>query len=193
MGMRHGEQHLGMLRTLGVRTLAVASKRVPATRTTVPQARPSAEPRLSTRRWKQPALLRVRAMSSEQEAALKAAADADKDAPTIFDKIVAKEIPCDIIHEDDLCLAFRDIAPQAPTHFLVIPKQRQGLTRLSKAVEAHKALLGHLMFVAQDQAKKEKLGDGFRVVINDGPAGCQSVYHLHLHVLGGRALTWPPG
>jgi len=132
-------------------------------------------------------------MSSEQEAALKAAADADTEGPTIFDKIISKEIPADVIYEDDQCLAFRDINAQAPVHFLVIPKARSGLTRLSKAVEAHKPLLGHLMFVAQEVAKQEKLGEGFRIVINDGPAGCQSVYHLHLHVLGGRQLTWPPG
>jgi len=132
-------------------------------------------------------------MSAEQEAALKAVADADKEGPTIFDKIAAKEIPSDVIYEDDVCMAFRDVSPQAPTHFLVIPKARSGLTRLSKAVEAHKNLLGHLVYVAQDVAKKEGLGEGFRLVINDGPNGCQSVYHLHIHVLGGRQLTWPPG
>lgn len=80
--------------------------------------------------------------------------DADKEGPTIFDKIAAKEIPSDVIYEDDVCMAFRDVSPQAPTHFLVIPKARSGLTRLSKAVEAHKNLLGHLVYVAQDVAKK---------------------------------------
>ncbi|EEH55590.1 uncharacterized protein MICPUCDRAFT_19304 [Micromonas pusilla CCMP1545] len=113
--------------------------------------------------------------------------------PTIFDKIVAKEIPATVIYEDNLCLAFRDVAPQAKTHFLVIPKIRAGLTRLSNAEEEHKALLGHLLFTAQRVAKDEGLGEGFRVVINDGVQGCQSVYHLHLHVLGGQQLTWPPG
>jgi len=107
-------------------------------------------------------------------------------------QIISKEIPADVIYEDDKCLAFRDIQPQAPTHFLVIPKNRAGLTRLSKATENHKEILGHLLFTAQDVAKKENLDD-FRVVINDGPKGCQSVYHLHLHVVGGKQLSWPPG
>ncbi len=79
---------------------------------------------------------------------------ADSDGPTIFDKIVAKQIPADIIYEDDQALAFRDIGPQAPVHFLVIPKQRDGLTRLSKAEEKHKQLLGHLLYVAQLVAKQ---------------------------------------
>lgn len=134
-------------------------------------------------------------MASHEEDAAKAAAHLaeDTEPPTIFDKIIKKEIPSTIIYEDDQALAFRDIGPQAPTHFLVIPKQRAGLTRLSKATEAHKAILGHLLYVAKLVAKQEKLGEGFRVVINDGPLGCQSVYHVHLHVLGGRQLTWPPG
>jgi len=117
---------------------------------------------------------------------------ADSDGPTIFDKIISKQIPATIIYEDEESLAFRDISPQAPVHFLVIPKNRNGLTRLSKANEAHKQQLGHLLYVAQLVAKQEKLEPGFRVVINDGPEGCQSVYHLHLHVLGGRQLGWPP-
>ncbi|GBF87631.1 14 kDa zinc-binding protein [Raphidocelis subcapitata] len=140
-------------------------------------------------------------MSSEERAAQAAAAQADDDAPTIFDKIIAKQIKSDIIYEDDQCLALRDIQPQArararmaaPVHFLVIPKHRDGLTRLSRAEERHKALLGHLLFVAQLVAKQEGLQPGFRVVINDGPQGCQSVYHLHLHIMGGRQLSWPPG
>lgn len=86
------------------------------------------------------------------------------------------------------------MSPQGPVHFLVIPKDRQGLSRLSKATEEHKALLGHLLFVAQKVAKEQGLTpDGFRVVINDGPNGSQSVYHLHLHVIGGRSMGWPPG
>ncbi|CAM9957265.1 unnamed protein product [Sphacelaria rigidula] len=131
----------------------------------------------------------------EVEAAARAAAaqEINADTVTIFDKIVSKEIPADIVHEDDLCLAFKDINPQAPTHFLVIPKSRDGLTQLSKAVESNKALLGHLMFVAQQVAKEQGLDEGFRVVVNDGVQGCQSVYHLHLHVIGGRQLKWPPG
>lgn len=132
-------------------------------------------------------------MSSEEKAAQQAAGLADTGAPTIFDKIISKEIPADVIYEDDLCLAFNDINPQAPVHFLVIPKDRDGLTRVSYAQERHKNVLGHLVYVAQDIAKKRGLEDGFRIVVNDGPAGCQSVYHLHVHVIGGRSLSWPPG
>lgn len=114
--------------------------------------------------------------------------------PTIFDKIIQKEIPADIIYEDEKCLAFRDVSPQGPVHFLVIPKIRGALTRLSNADESHKELLGHLVYTAQDVAKQEGLGEkGFRLVINDGPEGSQSVYHLHIHVIGGRQMTWPPG
>ena len=124
-----------------------------------------------------------------------AAKSADAGNPTLFDRIVAKEIPADVIFEDSKCLAFRDISPQAPVHFLVIPKSRDGLSRLSRAsTEEHKQTLGHLLFVAQQVAKEQGLGeDGFRVVVNDGVSGSQSVYHLHLHVLGGRQMTWPPG
>ncbi|GAB4822479.1 hypothetical protein N2152v2_009525 [Parachlorella kessleri] len=134
-------------------------------------------------------------MSSEEVAAQKAAETGAKDsgAPTIFDKIINKEIPATVIYEDEEALAFRDVNPQGPVHFLVIPKHRNGLTMLSKAGEEHKALLGHLLWVAQHVAKQEKLAEGFRVVINDGRNGCQSVYHLHLHVIGGRQLKWPPG
>eukprot|EP00605_Chrysophyceae_sp_TOSAG23-4_P000314 GSChrysophyteH1.ASY1.ANO1.359.1 assembled CDS len=115
-------------------------------------------------------------------------------APTFFDKIVDKSIPADIIHEDELCLAFRDIAPQAPVHFLVIPKDKAGLNRVGNATEGHKALLGHLMYTAAAVARQEGLQEGgFRTVINDGKDGAQSVYHLHIHVLGGRQMTWPPG
>ena len=97
------------------------------------------------------------------------------------------------MHEDDQCLAFRDIAPQAPVHILVIPKVRDGLTQLSKAREDQAGLLGHLLYTAQSIAHQEKLDEGFRIVINDGKQGCQSVYHLHVHILGGRQLGWPPG
>jgi len=132
-------------------------------------------------------------MSDEQKAALAAAVERDTGAPTIFDKIVAKEIPATVVYEDDTALAFRDISPQAPTHVLVIPKVRSGLTELSKAEECHEPLLGHLLYVAKLVADKEGLGKGYRIVINSGPEGCQSVYHLHLHVLGGKQLSWPPG
>ena len=127
-----------------------------------------------------------------QKAQEAAAALADGGAPTVFDKIISGEWSSDKIHEDDLCLAFRDIQPQAPVHFLVIPKHRDGLTQLSKAREDQKALLGHLMFVAQELGQKE-CPEGFRISVNDGKDGAQSVYHLHLHVMGGRQMAWPPG
>lgn len=123
-----------------------------------------------------------------------ASASASASATTIFDKIISKEIPATIIHEDETCLAFRDVAPQAPVHFLVIPKVKGGLSRLSNAEEADAPLLGHLVYVASKVARQEGLGEeGFRLVINDGPNGSQSVYHLHIHVLGARQMTWPPG
>ena len=112
---------------------------------------------------------------------------------TLFDKIVAKEIPATVIYEDDLCLAFRDIAPVAQTHFLVIPKNRDGLSQLINAEERHTQLLGHMMVICAKVAKQEGLEEGYRVVINDGKNGCQTVYHLHLHVIGGQQLSWPPG
>lgn len=90
-------------------------------------------------------------------------------------------------------LAFRDIAPQAPTHILLIPKVKDGLTGLSKAEERHSVILGHLLYTAKLVAKQEGLEDGFRIVINDGPSACQSVYHIHVHLLGGRQMNWPPG
>ncbi|BBN07015.1 histidine triad (HIT) family protein [Marchantia polymorpha subsp. ruderalis] len=136
--------------------------------------------------------------TSEEENALRAAAQnlakqAEAGVPTIFDKIVKKEIPCTSVYEDEKVLAFRDINPQAPTHIVIIPKDRDGLTQLSKAEERHKEILGHLMYVATVVAKDLGLKDGFRIVINDGVNGCQSVYHLHIHLLGGRQMKWPPG
>ncbi|KAI5317109.1 hypothetical protein L3X38_036816 [Prunus dulcis] len=130
------------------------------------------------------------AAASEKEAALAAV---PSDSPTIFDKIINKEIPSKVVFEDDKVLAFRDINPQAPTHILIIPKVKDGLTGLSKAEERHTEILGQLLYTAKLIAKQEGLDDGFRVVINDGPNGCQSVYHLHVHLLGGRQLNWPPG
>jgi histidine triad (HIT) family protein len=119
--------------------------------------------------------------------------DDDDTAPlTLFDKIVAGQIPCNKLYEDDVCLAFFDVNPQAPTHFLVIPKVRHGLTQLSNMKESQKELVGHLMYVAQ-QLGKQQCPKGFRLVINDGPDGAQSVYHLHIHVVGGRQMLWPPG
>ncbi len=109
---------------------------------------------------------------------------------TIFGKIIRKEIPADIVHEDDLCMAFRDIQPQAPVHILVIPKKP--IKRLSKAEALDKSILGHLLYTASEIAKKENLED-FRIVINNGPSAGQTVYHLHVHLLGGRDFSWPPG
>lgn len=132
---------------------------------------------------------------SEVEKAQEAAknnAGGDGAPPTIFDKILSGDIPANKIHDDDICIAFRDVNPQAPVHFLVIPKHRDGLTQLSKAREDQKALIGHMMYVAQDLGRKE-CPDGFRVIVNDGKDGAQSVYHLHIHVMGGRQMQWPPG
>ncbi|VFQ67469.1 unnamed protein product [Cuscuta campestris] len=132
-------------------------------------------------------------MASEKEAALLAAVPS-ADSPTIFDKIINKEIPANIVYEDDQVLAFRDINPQAPVHILLIPKVKDGLSGLSKAEEKHCEILGRLFYTAKLVAKQEGLDEnGFRLVINDGRDGCQSVYHLHLHLLGGRQLNWPPG
>ena len=110
---------------------------------------------------------------------------------TIFSKIIRREIPADIVYEDDLCLAFRDITPQAPTHILVIPKKP--IPQLADAQAEDKALLGHLLLTVSEIARQEELENGYRVVINTGEEGGQTVFHLHLHLLGGRALEWPPG
>ncbi|XP_035221072.1 histidine triad nucleotide-binding protein 1-like [Stegodyphus dumicola] len=110
---------------------------------------------------------------------------------TVFGKILRGEIPTTFIYEDDKCVAFKDVNPQAPVHILVIP--RKPIIRLSVAEEEDAPLIGHLMLVAKKVAKEQGLDKGFRVVVNDGPDGGQSVYHLHVHVLGGRALRWPPG
>jgi histidine triad (HIT) family protein len=135
-------------------------------------------------------------ISEVEAAAIAASTDpaVNPNATTFFDKLVSKQIPANIIFEDDVCMAFRDINPQGPVHFLVIPKDKVGLNRLSNAREDHKELLGHLMYTAQKVARQEGLvPGGFRLVINDGPDGSQSVYHLHIHVIGGRQMTWPPG
>ncbi|XP_075155545.1 histidine triad nucleotide binding protein 1 [Haematobia irritans] len=128
-----------------------------------------------------------RIMSSEVEKAQTAAPSED----TIFGKILRKEIPCNFIYEDDKCVAFHDVNAQAPTHFLVIP--RKPIAMLSHATEEDEALLGHLMVVGSKVAKDLGLEQGYRVVINNGKDGAQSVYHLHLHFLGGRQMKWPPG
>ena len=111
---------------------------------------------------------------------------------TLFQRIIDRQIPADIVYEDDRALAFRDISPQAPVHVLVIPKRP--ITRLSASSDGDAALLGHLLVVARRVAEQEGIAaTGYRVVANDGANGGQSVDHLHLHVLGGRPLTWPPG
>lgn len=110
---------------------------------------------------------------------------------TIFGKIIRREIPADIVYEDNLALAFRDVNPQAPVHILVIPKQ--AIAKLSDAESKDHALMGHLLLTAKRVAEQEGLTNGYRVVINTGNDGGQTVYHLHLHILGGRAMGWPPG
>jgi histidine triad (HIT) family protein len=112
--------------------------------------------------------------------------------PTVFGAILRGEIPADIVWEDDVCIAFRDIQPAAPTHVLVIPRRR--MVSLTAATEQDRAELGHLMWVAACVARQEGLAeDGYRVVVNAHDSGGQTVFHLHLHVLGGRRMSWPPG
>ncbi len=111
---------------------------------------------------------------------------------TLFEKIIAREIPADIVFEDARCLAFRDIAPQAPVHILVVPKR--AIPRVGESLPADAELLGHLLVTAGQIAKSEGVADsGFRLVINNGADGGEAVPHLHVHLLGGRPLAWPPG
>ena len=110
---------------------------------------------------------------------------------TVFAKIIERKIPARIVHEDDLCLAFHDVAPQAPTHVLVIPKKP--IPSLADLEPADEALVGHLVMVATQVAATLGLGGGYRLVVNCGRDGGQSVDHLHVHLLGGRSLGWPPG
>ncbi len=109
---------------------------------------------------------------------------------TIFGRIARGEIPTELLYEDEQAVAFRDINPQAPVHVLVVP--REPIPRLSEASEDQSELLGHLLIVARRVAAQEGLED-FRLVVNDGAGAGQTVFHLHVHVLGGRALGWPPG
>lgn len=109
----------------------------------------------------------------------------------LFCKIIEGSIPSTPVYQDDQCYAFADIHPQSPVHVLVIP--RQHIASLADASEADKPLLGHLLWVASKIARDKALGKGYRVVINSGEDGGQTVDHLHLHLLGGRAHTWPPG
>lgn len=110
---------------------------------------------------------------------------------TLFEKIIAREIPASIVFEDELCLAFKDINPCAPMHLLLVPKKP--IVRLCDAVPADQALLGHLMLVASQVAAQQGYGEAYRLVVNNGAAAGQSVFHLHLHIIGGRPLKWPPG
>ncbi|MGB1879302.1 MAG: histidine triad nucleotide-binding protein [Gammaproteobacteria bacterium] len=110
---------------------------------------------------------------------------------TLFEKIIDREIPADIVHEDERCIAFRDINPQAPVHVLVCP--RKPLAKVAEGTVEDAELLGHLLLTAAGVAEREGCGDGFRLVVNNGEAAGQTVFHLHVHVLGGRSLGWPPG
>jgi histidine triad (HIT) family protein len=112
-------------------------------------------------------------------------------ADTIFGKIIRGEVPAKIIHDDGRCLAFHDVAPQAPVHVLVIPKKP--IASLAEVTADDAGLLGHLMVVATQLAGSLGLADGYRLVVNCGSDGGQSVDHLHVHLLGGRRLGWPPG
>ena len=113
-------------------------------------------------------------------------------AVTIFTKILNKEIPADLVHEDEHCIAFRDINPQAPVHLLIIP--RRAFASIDDMTDADVPLVGHLFTVARDLARRMELTQsGYRLVINNGSNAGQTVFHLHVHLLGGRALNWPPG
>ncbi len=111
---------------------------------------------------------------------------------TIFKKIIDKEIPADLVYEDDLCLAFKDIDPKAPVHILIIPKKE--IPSMAEVAESDEKILGHLLAVASQIAKDQGISDsGYRLVVNTNNEGGQEVYHLHIHLLGGRQMTWPPG
>lgn len=111
---------------------------------------------------------------------------------TIFQRIIDGEVPADVVHEDDRCMAFRDVNPVAPVHLLVIPKKP--IARIAEAEAEDAQLLGHLLLTARAVAAQEGLEErGYRLVINNGQGGGQSVFHLHIHIIGGRTLSWPPG
>ncbi|MBI2992801.1 MAG: histidine triad nucleotide-binding protein [Gammaproteobacteria bacterium] len=112
-------------------------------------------------------------------------------ADSIFGKIIRREIPADIIYEDELCLAFRDVNPRAPVHVLVVPKKT--LLQLSAATDEDQSLLGHMLLAADKIAGQLGVGDAYRLVVNNGAGAGQTVFHLHLHLLAGRPFTWPPG
>jgi len=110
---------------------------------------------------------------------------------TLFSKIINREISADIVYEDDLCLAFRDINPQAPVHILLIPKQP--IAKISDATDSDQSLLGHLLLKAGKIVREQGYADSFRLVVNNGERAGQSVFHLHVHILAGRDFSWPPG
>jgi len=110
---------------------------------------------------------------------------------TLFQKIMDREEPGDILYEDDRCVALRDINPQAPTHVLIVP--RKPIPTLDALTEDDEALVGHLFLIAQRVAAEEGLADGYRTVFNNGPDARQTVDHIHLHLIGGREMSWPPG
>lgn len=112
-------------------------------------------------------------------------------AKTIFQRIIDREIPSRIEHEDDRCIVIRDIDPKAPVHLLIVPKR--AIARVGEAAPGDEAVLGHLLLVAGAVAKKLGLDGGFRLVINNGPDGNETVPHLHVHLLAGRRMGWPPG
>ena len=115
-----------------------------------------------------------------------------KGMPTLFEKICSGEIPAEIVHEDEYCVCFRDITPQAPSHLLLVP--RKAIVRLEKAGIEDQFLLGHLMLMVGQIAREQGFDQhGFRMVINNGPDAGEAVPHLHLHILAGRRLDWPPG
>ena len=110
---------------------------------------------------------------------------------TIFQKIIEKELPANIVYEDDSCLAFKDINPVAPVHILIIPKKK--IEKISDSNQEDKELLGHLFLVAGDIAKDLGIEDAFRLVVNNGAGAQQTVFHLHIHLIAGREFQWPPG
>jgi len=110
---------------------------------------------------------------------------------TLFEKIIDKEIPAEIIYEDEISIVIKDINPQAPTHLLIIPKKV--IPKLSDASDDDQAVLGHLMLIAKDISNQLGLDETFRLVVNNGAKAGQSVFHLHIHLLSGRPLNWPPG
>lgn len=110
---------------------------------------------------------------------------------TIFSKIINREIPADIVYEDDHCLAFQDVNPQAPMHILIVPKNP--IAKLADAEGSDQQLLGHLLLKASEIASQQGYGDAYRLVVNNGEKVGQTVFHLHIHILGGRPFSWPPG